>query len=431
MKITRMVLVIILFMATTSGAQEYLTLDKAIELALRDNHTIKVARNEAKAGKNKVNLGSVGLLPKVDFVSTMNYRDETASDGLGGANTTSTQSSVAIQATYTLFDGFSNIFSFKKLKKTGLQAELQARSTIETVILQVSRAYYDVAAAQEQLEIAREALVISNDRLTRAQKQSQYGQANAVDVLSAEVDLNTDSTSLLHARLSLQEAHRNLNVLLNRDPDMEFAVGTEVDYLETSDRAEFHRSASENNADYLSALNFLEQARFDLKGAYADFLPQLNLQMSYGYSQTAPDWRVDYDDPSKTYSALLTLNFNIFNGFQNKIKTQNARLDVRNQEIYENEVRLDLQRLVANAYDAYTNSLEVLALQERNLESAQLNFKRTQDLYNLGQVTTTTFREAQLNLIRARSNISTAKYAAKLNELQLMKLAGRLVETTG
>ncbi|MBN2226406.1 MAG: TolC family protein [candidate division Zixibacteria bacterium] len=431
MKTLTMAVVLILFMAAVGSAQEQLTLDKAIELALRDNHAVRVARNDARATKNTVNIGSAGLLPKVDFISTMNYRDEAASDAQGGANTTSTQNSASIQATYTLFDGFGNIFSFKKLKKTGVQAELQARNTIETVILQVSQAYYDVANSQEQLAIAEEALAISNDRLVRAKKQSQYGQANAVDVLSAEVDLNTDSTSLLNARLNQKEACRNLNVLLNRDLDTKFTVGTDVDYLDHPDRSEFHRSALANNAEYLSALNFLEQARLDLKGAYADFMPQVNVQMSYGYSQSSPDWRVNYDDPAKTYSAFVTLNFNIFNGFQNKIKTQNARLDVRNQEIYENEVRLDLQRLVANAYDAYANSLEVLALQERNLESARLNFKRTQDLYNLGQVTTTTFREAQLNLVRARNNISTAKYAAKLNELHLMKLGGRLVEADG
>jgi len=432
MKTIQIVLLMILFLSAPVGyAREHLTLDDAIELALRDNHDIRVARNQARAVNNTVNLGSAGLLPRVDFVSTMNYRDETASDALGGGSSSSTQNSAAIQATYTLFDGFGNIFSFNKLKKAGDQADLQARSAIEGVVLQVSAAYYDVANAREQLTIAEEALAISNDRLTRAKKQSQYGQANAVDVLSAEVDLNTDSTTLLNAQLTLQKAGRNLNVLLNRELATTYAVDTAVSYLENAERSSFHQSAVENNADYLAALSALDQARLDLKSTYADFLPRLDMQLSYGYNQTTPDWRIDYDDPASSFAAMLTLNFNIFNGFQNKIKTQNAKLDVRNQEIYEHEFRLDLERLVANAYDAYTSSLEVLALQVRNLESAKMNFTRTQELYKLGQATTTTFREAQLNLIRARNNISTAKYSAKLNELQLMKLAGRLVESAG
>ena len=66
-------------------------------------------------------------------------------------------------------------------------------------------------------------------------------------------------------------------------------------------------------------------------------------------------------------------------------------------------------------------------LEEKNLESAELNFKRTQELFNLGQVTTTQFREAQLNLISARNNISSAKYTAKLLEIELMRLSGQLL----
>ena len=119
---------------------------------------------------------------------------------------------------------------------------------------------------------------------------------------------------------------------------------------------------------------------------------------------------------------------NIFNGFKHNIDRQNARLAVNNQRLYLEQARLDLERNLANAFEAYLNSLEILSLQERNLRSADLNFTRTRDLYNLGQVTTTTFREAQLNLIEAKNNISSARYSAKIRELQLLKLAGRLIE---
>ena len=73
----------------------------------------------------------------------------------------------------------------------------------------------------------------------------------------------------------------------------------------------------------------------------------------------------------------------------------------------------------------------VLDLESSSLEAAKLNFKRTQELYHLGQVTTTQFREAQLNLIRAKSSMSWAKYEAKLNEIILMKLSGRLLPLEG
>ena len=82
---------------------------------------------------------------------------------------------------------------------------------------------------------------------------------------------------------------------------------------------------------------------------------------------------------------------------------------------------------MANGYDAYQNSRLVLDLETQNLEAAELNFQRSRDLYRLGQATGTQFREAQLNLIRSKNRLQTAKYNAKLNELTLLKLSGQLV----
>ena len=68
-------------------------------------------------------------------------------------------------------------------------------------------------------------------------------------------------------------------------------------------------------------------------------------------------------------------------------------------------------------------------LEKKYVEASELNFKRTRELYSLGQVTTTQFREAQLNLIRSRSNVATAKYEAKIKEIDLLRLTGQLILT--
>jgi len=84
---------------------------------------------------------------------------------------------------------------------------------------------------------------------------------------------------------------------------------------------------------------------------------------------------------------------------------------------------------VTNSYEAYRNSRLVLTLETQSLEAAELNFQRSRDLYRLGQVTSTQFREAQLNLIRSKNRMQTAKYNAKLAELSLLKLSGQLVSS--
>ncbi len=407
--------------------QEMLSLDDAIVIALEGNHDIRIARNDQKITDNQVGLGNAGLLPKVDLVAVSRYLDETLPDSLAGVTTRTTTNTAQIQASYTLFDGLNNIYTYKLLKAGGQQGELQSRNTIEQTVLQVSQAYYDVSSAYEQLTITREALAISNDRLARARKRAEYGQANTIEVLSAEVDLNTDSTSVLNAALAFDEARRNLNVLLNRDINTEFAVDTDVDYIDNPGLEYYNNHAFENNASYLMALNYLKQAKYGLAIANSSFLPELSLSAYYGYMQSSPDFKIDYNDPIKDMSVSATLSFNLFNGFRDKINRQNAKLSVKNNQLYIDQLELQLAGDIINAHKLYENSLTVLTLQQSNLRSADLNFSRTEELFNLGQATTTTFREAQLNLIRAKSNISTAKFNAKLNELQLLRLSGLLL----
>ena len=79
-------------------------------------------------------------------------------------------------------------------------------------------------------------------------------------------------------------------------------------------------------------------------------------------------------------------------------------------------------------YAAYQNSRYILKVQQQNLNTAELNFRRSKELFELGQLTSTQFREAQLNLIRAKTQIINAKFEAKIFEFQLLKLIGDLVQ---
>lgn len=408
--------------------QERLTLDDAFAIALEANHDVQIARNERVAIRNRVNLGSAGLLPRVDLGASMNYRDDEAPASVGRLSSTGTQNSAALQASYTLFDGLSNIYTFKSLKKAGDLGDLQARNAIELTVVQVGRAYYNVANAQDQLVIAEEALAISRERYDRSELQAEYAQSTAVEVLSAQVDLNNDSASYLSVRLSLDEARRDLNLLLHRESSAVYEVDTAVTYMPAPDLSELKQAAFERNAAYLMSVTGLDRARLDRNAARSNWFPRLDLQMSYGYNKNASGFTWDYEDPTRSFTTFLSLNLNIFDGFQTRIRNQNATLTVRNQELYLDQARLDLERQVADAYDSYANSLSILALQRRNLEAATRNFEWTQELFNLGQVSTTTFREAQLNLIRAKSNISGAKYNARIDELDLLRLTGSLLE---
>ena len=247
-------------------------------------------------------------------------------------------------------------------------------------------------------------------------------------MLSAQVDLNSDSVAFVNAQLGLNQAKRTLNVLLNRAVQQEFTIDSAVEFQETLNVAAITERALQQNWDYLAAVNRFEQAKLDLGIAKSADYPHLSLYSTYGYDQTTSQFGVALDKPDRNFTAGVTLSLNLFNGFKTGIAKQNARINIDSQALLQEKARLELQEAVANAFEAYQNSRYVLAIEQRNLQSAELNFKRTQELYNLGQATTTTFREAQLNLVQAKNNIANAKFTAKVLEFELLRLSGGLVE---
>ena len=100
-----------------------------------------------------------------------------------------------------------------------------------------------------------------------------------------------------------------------------------------------------------------------------------------------------------------------------------------NKALLQKQITLEVERDIRNAWDSYTNALFVLNVQDKNLQTNQNNFDRTNERYKLGQVTSIEFRQAQLNLLNAELAQSQAKYSVKLAELQMLQVSGQLLNT--
>ncbi len=415
-----LILLYMIGLMCTAFAQETLTLQEAVATALQKNASVMVARNSAAIAKNTATAGRADLMPRLSVSAGANYMD---SELLGA----STVSSAGVNLSYTLFDGLGNIYRLRQAQSAGHLGALDARNQIENTILQVSQAYYAAASAFEGLKITREALGISRERLTRAQERAVYGRAGTVDVLSAQVDVNSDSVNVVHAQLAWAQTQRNLNVLLFRDLAQSLTIDTEVKYGVVDDLAALLSAADSRNAAYLIYRERSKQARYATGGAGAAMLPRIDLTGSASYSQTGQDFSIGFDNLNRTIRAGANISWTLFNGGRLRLQHQSAKLTAKNQALLEDLALRDLERSVTNSYEAYGNSRLVLKLETQSLEAAELNFQRSRDLYRMGQVTNTQFREAQLNLIRSKNRLQTAKYNAKLDELSLLKLSGQLV----
>lgn len=436
MKLTNILIAFFIVSLSTLKAQELLTKNEALDFALDNNYSIKIATNKAAIAKNNASLLNNKYLPSITANAGLNYSNSSSDSESHTGTLTSTDNAESnnfnssIGLKYTIFDGFGRVYNYKKLKETYQISELDARAIIESTIINVFTKYFEVARLTQNENFIKQSLEISKQRLKRATYSFEYGQTTKLAVLNAEVDVNNDSISYLNIKRQLANVKRDLNLILGKDISTDFGVETEVLFLNNLDKNKMLEDALINNVSLLKAESNLEIGNYDIRIANSGWLPLITLNSSYGLNSINNDTSYLYNtQKSNSFLAGLSLTWNIFDGGATNIKNQNAKIAVDNLLIQQEELRQDLKRNILNAWEIYQNNLFIVKAEQTNLATNERNFERSQELFKLSQITSLQFRQAQINLLNAQTNLNKATYEAKIAELLVLQLSGNLLNT--
>jgi outer membrane protein len=416
--------------------QEVHTLDQAFESALANNYQIKINQNNQEIAENSVSIGNAGLLPSVNVNGSvggsvtntdLEFAGNNPPVSIDGAQ--STNSSAGANLNYVLFNGLSGQRTYQKLKINKLVADEQSRAAIEGTLLQVASAYYSLAQAIDQERIAKENVEISLARYERAKLANELGTALRTQLLTARVDLTSDSSIYLNTELQRKTALRNLERLIGKSLDQ--STVTEAIDLNLNDWTveQLHQTAIENNATLKNLELQAELAEKNLQLSWSSVFPSINLSGGYTYQNQQTEAGIVLSNTSAGWNGSLGLTYTLFNGFKNNTARQNQRVLLESSELQLEDQKLQLKMDISNALDAYKQSMRVVAFEENNLEAGKLNLERSSELFKAGQITSTEFRDAQLALINAEVRIINAKIAVKLNEIEIMRLTGQILSS--
>jgi outer membrane protein TolC len=417
-----------------SNAQEVLSKQEAVTQMLANNFGIQFAENQVEIADNNQDILNSGYLPSLTGNAGANYtkddQDVTFRDGesnsIVGAETTRFNASVNFN--YVLFDGLGRFWNYKSLKEEYNLSSLQARETIEITLLQLFTVYYEVARLTENEQVLKQTYGNTQQRLKRAEYSFEYGQVNRLEVFNAEVDMVNDSINLLNTRQLLENAKRDLNVVINTNLDRNFEVDTLVDFTSQIQLENYVNSADANNVSLLQAQKNITISDYDYKASKAVFLPSVGLTGSYGWNEgNFPVTSFATSSTTTGVSGGVSLRWDLFDGGRGITTTKNAKIQYDNQQLAKEQVKKEVTRDIFNARGNYQNRLEVLDLQTKNISTAKNNFERSSEQYKLGQITSVELRQAQVNLLNAQTSKNLDKYDAKLAELTLLQLIGQLL----
>ena len=437
-------LIVVLFSIVQSFSQEILTKNDALALTLKNNFGIKIANNNLEVAKNNSSIYNSRFLPTATLNSGANYsrnnqsltftdRNTGGDSEISGNGVVSKTYNTSLGVNYVLFDGLGRKYNYQQLKENYNLTEIQARETIENTYLQLFTAYFQIARLTENTNNLVEALSISKKRLKRSKYQYDYGQSTKLEFLNAQVDVNNDSITLISAKQQLNNAKRGLNVILGIERDIYFNVETKVEFSEILNLENLEAKTLQNNATLKQNEKNIAISKFNIKVSKATFLPTLNFNASYGFNRTENENLINPFGAklitSDGLNAGLNLTWNIFDGGATKTRVANSKIALENQQILLEQQKVNIKNTLKNTWENYKNQLFILKAQEQNVLTTENNFKRTEERFKLGQITSVEYRQAQINLINAKTAQNNAKFDAKLIELQLLQLSGDIMNS--
>ncbi|BAO55390.1 TolC family protein [Nonlabens marinus] len=421
--------------------------NEAVQNMLENNYDILINRNRLEVADNNQSILNSGYLPSVTGTAGANYSNTdsrtefgTTADSTGAIlpprrpvvlnDQIARRYNASIGVDYLLFDGLGRFYNYKILKEQYDLTDLEVRQVIESTTLQLMSVYYEVARLTENLSVFEQTLQNTKKRETRAQYQFEYGQVNKLEVLNAQVDINTDSITVLNARQNLENAKRDLNLVMNREINATaFTVDTLV-VLKPELEIISYLNEVEDNVRLMISRSNVQIREWDINTTKALLLPRVGLSGNYGWNRSEDPQSPFFPSRTGTSDALnlgATLTWNIFDGGRSITGLENSKITAENERLRLEQTEKQVMRDIANARGDYENALAIYRLQTQNVETNRNNFSRSEEQYRLGQITSIVLRQAQINLVNAQTTQNLAKYNAKLAELQLLQLAGELM----
>lgn len=426
----------VLLSPIAAQAQQMLTLEDAIQQGITKQYSIQISRQKERIAANENSLGNAGFLPTITGTATKNYTisgiDQSFFGGLraplvqSGVNSNFGNAGVAMA--WTLYDGkgmFVLRDRYKELQNLGAK---QTESSIENLIALISSTYYDIIRQNLRVNNFKKGLEISNDRLKLAKDRYEVGQGSKVDYYSAQVDFNEDKALLIAQEQSYTNTKIGFNTLLVKDYKTDFQIVNTIDLLPKLKLSELKMSALSQNPTLIGAILSKKISDLDTKNIQSQQKPQIDLLAGYALSNVANGAGFGVEKGSSdVFNYGLRATINIFDGYNQKRKIQNAKINAEIAALQIEDLKNALLSALEKTYVTYENSMNLIQLETENYTIAKQNIDIAFDRFKVGIATSYELREVQRNAVAAETRLIEAKYAAKAAEIELIRLSGNLL----
>jgi outer membrane protein TolC len=422
----------------TTQAQKILTLEQAIDLALKNNYDIRLAQNDAAITANDYAYANFAFAPRVNGTASKVWNTtQTKQEFLNGSkrDTSGIHSrnfSANVSLSWTLFDGLKMFATRQKLEAMRNLGELAVKDQLVNSIANIIASYYNIVQQKQQLRNVSEQMSISEERVLLSDAKFQTGLGPKTDWLQSKVDYNAQKAAYLRQQTLIEQSKSTLNQLMAVEAgNTGYDVQDSIPLNMSLSYGELRQQILQKNTGLLVAQQNLTVSRLQLKESKGDYFPVINFNSGYNYSRVNSNAATNSFSPVYNQNGVLNYGFTatipIFNGFNVKRQVQDARLNVDYQQLMLENTRTKVDLSLSTAFQDYEYYKTAVTLEEENMILARENVMVALERFKQGVSTSIELREAQQSLEDGFNRLINARYNIKLAETQLLRLNGTLI----
>jgi outer membrane protein TolC len=425
--------------ALHTQAQQVLSLQQAIDLALKNNYDIRLAHNDADVLANDYAYANFAFAPRINATagrtwSTTRTNQEFANGSkrdTSGIKSNNYTGNVALN--WTLFDGLRMFATRDRLESMRDLGELTLKNQVINTVADIINYYYDIVQQKQQLRNLAEQMSISEERVKLSDAKFQTGLGPKTDLLQSQVDYNGQKAAYLRQQTAITQSKAALNQLMaiavgdiTYDVQDSIPINLELNY------GALQQEVMQNNANLKIAQQQLEVSRLQLKEARADYFPVLNFNTAYNFSRVNSNAATNSFSPIFNQNGVVNYGFSasipIFNGLNVRRQVKNAKLNIEYQKLWLDNAHSQVSLSLDSTYKNYEYYKMQVTLEEENIGLARENAMVALERFRQGVSTTLEVKLAQQSLQDAFNRLILARYNTKLAETELLRLKGELLK---
>jgi outer membrane protein len=396
-------------------------LSEVYRAAVVHDASYAAAQAAYRAAQEKIPQARAGLLPSASLYANTRYNDVEGSFASNEFNS----NAWSVSATQPLFRG-QNLVAYDQAKVAVQQAENQLKTAEQDLLLRTARAYFDVLAAQDNLEFTLAQKGAIAEQLAAAKRNFEVGTATIVDTHEAQSRFDLAVSQEITARNLLEIKRRALRKLTGKDVKTlaTLTANPQLIMPNPNNVDEWVSRSQSDNLDVRIRQQSKQIADKNIDFARAGHYPTLDATASYTDSNNQNYGAGTIDSTATVIGLEFALPL-----YQGGLVSSQVREAVANQEKSRQELEDALRNAELNTRDSFFNAYsldsKVKAL-EAALASSQKSLESTRVGLDVGVRTNIDVLDAEQQVTSARKELALARYVSLQNILNLKAAVGAL-----